>query len=70
VSYDVEITGYVKVKCIKKLKSVKAKELMLWPPPSTRSASTSRAHRQDPLRSRASPASPRRSPVEAFAAGQ
>lgn len=32
VSYDVEITGYVKPKCIKKLKGVKAKELMLWPP--------------------------------------
>ncbi|KAM0907689.1 hypothetical protein ACQ4PT_015426 [Festuca glaucescens] len=32
VSYDVEITGYVKVKSIKKLKGVKAKELMLWPP--------------------------------------
>ncbi|XP_044972575.1 uncharacterized protein LOC123440046 [Hordeum vulgare subsp. vulgare] len=32
VSYDVEITGYVKTKCIKKLKGVKAKELMLWPP--------------------------------------
>uniref|UniRef100_A0A0D9V3M0 DUF538 domain-containing protein n=1 Tax=Leersia perrieri TaxID=77586 RepID=A0A0D9V3M0_9ORYZ len=32
VSYDVEITGYVKDRCIKKLKGVKAKELMLWPP--------------------------------------
>ncbi|KQK08989.1 uncharacterized protein LOC100835636 [Brachypodium distachyon] len=32
VSYDVEITGYVQPKCIKKLKGVKAKELMLWPP--------------------------------------
>ncbi|RLN29328.1 uncharacterized protein C2845_PM05G28660 [Panicum miliaceum] len=32
VSYDVEITAYVKPKGIKKLKGVKAKELMLWPP--------------------------------------
>ncbi|KAJ7981573.1 Protein of unknown function, DUF538 [Quillaja saponaria] len=32
VSYDTEITGYVENKRIKKLKGVKAKELMLWPP--------------------------------------
>ncbi|KAK9922742.1 hypothetical protein M0R45_031189 [Rubus argutus] len=32
VSYDTEITGYVEKKKIKKLKGVKAKELMLWPP--------------------------------------
>ena len=32
VSYDVEITAYVKPKGIMKLKGVKAKELMLWPP--------------------------------------
>ncbi|XP_051133965.1 uncharacterized protein LOC127253421 [Andrographis paniculata] len=32
VSYDSEITGYVQKKRIKKLKGVKAKELMLWPP--------------------------------------
>ena len=32
VSYDAEITGYVEKKRIKKLKGVKAKELMLWPP--------------------------------------
>ncbi|KAI3710163.1 hypothetical protein L2E82_39937 [Cichorium intybus] len=32
VSYDTEITGYVAKKKIKKLKGVKAKELMLWPP--------------------------------------
>ncbi|EEF39870.1 uncharacterized protein LOC8259230 [Ricinus communis] len=32
VSYDSEITGYVSKKLIKKLKGVKAKELMLWPP--------------------------------------
>jgi hypothetical protein len=31
-SYDVEVTGYVQAKRIKKLKGVKAKELMLWPP--------------------------------------
>ncbi|OIT20100.1 PREDICTED: uncharacterized protein LOC109220622 [Nicotiana attenuata] len=32
VSYDTEITGYIDKKRIKKLKGVKAKELMLWPP--------------------------------------
>ncbi|OMO76255.1 hypothetical protein CCACVL1_15808 [Corchorus capsularis] len=32
VSYDTQITGYVSNKRIKKLKGVKAKELMLWPP--------------------------------------
>ncbi|KAK8717175.1 hypothetical protein V6N13_044452 [Hibiscus sabdariffa] len=32
VSYDTEINGVVEKKRIKKLKGVKAKELMLWPP--------------------------------------
>lgn len=32
VSYDAEITGFISKKKIKKLKGVKAKELMLWPP--------------------------------------
>lgn len=32
VSYDTEINGYMLKKKIKKLKGVKAKELMLWPP--------------------------------------
>ncbi|KAM3697562.1 hypothetical protein ACB098_06G122600 [Castanea mollissima] len=32
VSYDTEITRYVEKKRIKKLKGVKAKEFMLWPP--------------------------------------
>ncbi|KAI3965869.1 hypothetical protein MKX01_010826 [Papaver californicum] len=32
VSYDVEIHGLVEKKRIKKLKGVKAKEFMLWPP--------------------------------------
>ncbi|KAL8228721.1 hypothetical protein R6Q57_013621 [Mikania cordata] len=32
VSYDSEITGYVEKKRIKKLKGVKAKELLMWPP--------------------------------------
>ncbi|KAI5559473.1 hypothetical protein Peur_027047 [Populus x canadensis] len=32
VSYGTDITGYVSKKQIKKLKGVKAKELMLWPP--------------------------------------
>lgn len=32
VSYNSDISGYVENKRIKKLKGVKAKELMLWPP--------------------------------------
>ncbi|XP_041995927.1 uncharacterized protein LOC121746064 [Salvia splendens] len=32
VSYDTDISGYVEKKQIKKLKGVKAKELILWPP--------------------------------------
>ncbi|KAF3656616.1 hypothetical protein BC332_04502 [Capsicum chinense] len=32
VSYDTEINGYIDKKRIKKLKGVKAKELMIWPP--------------------------------------
>ncbi|XP_062151913.1 uncharacterized protein LOC133860295 [Alnus glutinosa] len=32
VSYHTEITGHIEKKRIKKLKGVKAKELMLWPP--------------------------------------
>lgn len=32
VSYDTEINGYLLKKKIKKLKGVKAKEVMLWPP--------------------------------------
>ncbi|KAK8484720.1 hypothetical protein V6N11_014469 [Hibiscus sabdariffa] len=32
VSYDTQITGFVDKNRIKKLKGVKAKELMLWPP--------------------------------------
>ena len=56
VSYDVEVTGYVSARRIKKLKGVKAKELMLWPPVNEITV-------DDPPRarstSRASPASPR-----------
>nr|ACG48397.1 hypothetical protein [Zea mays] len=32
VSYDVDIAGYVRPRGIRRLKGVKAKELMLWPP--------------------------------------
>ncbi|XP_068318162.1 uncharacterized protein At5g01610-like [Pyrus communis] len=32
VSYDTEIKGYIEKQKIKKLKGVKAEELMLWPP--------------------------------------
>lgn len=32
VSYDTEINGYIEKKRIKKLKGVKAKEFLMWPP--------------------------------------
>ncbi|KAH0449673.1 hypothetical protein IEQ34_020365 [Dendrobium chrysotoxum] len=32
VSYDREISGYIEPKRVRKLKGVKAKELLLWPP--------------------------------------
>jgi len=47
VSYDVEIAGYIQPKGIKKLKGVKAKELMLWPP--INEMAVDDPHRQDPL---------------------
>ncbi|KAF8014565.1 hypothetical protein BT93_H0399 [Corymbia citriodora subsp. variegata] len=56
VSYDTDITGYVEKKRIKKLKGVKAKELMLWPPVSESPLTT---HQPGKSTSRALPASPR-----------
>ncbi|XP_057463924.1 uncharacterized protein LOC130753791 [Actinidia eriantha] len=45
VIYDTDITGYVEMKRIKKLKGVKAKELLLWPPVSDNGRSA--IHRED-----------------------
>ncbi|OAY24930.1 uncharacterized protein LOC110604798 [Manihot esculenta] len=67
VSYDSEITGYVSKKLIKKLKGVKAKELMLWPPVSeiiVDDTPTGKIH----FKSLAGIT--KTFPVEAFAAGQ
>ncbi|KAF8413757.1 hypothetical protein HHK36_001750 [Tetracentron sinense] len=67
VSYDSEIHGYVEKKRIKKLKGVKAKELMLWPPVSEITVDdppTGKIH----FKSLASIT--KTFPVEAFAAGQ
>ncbi|KDP38850.1 hypothetical protein JCGZ_05007 [Jatropha curcas] len=67
VSYDSQITGYVSKKLIKKLKGVKAKELMLWPPVSeiiVDDPPTGKIH----FKSLAGIT--KTFPVEAFAAGQ
>ncbi|KAL0300672.1 UNVERIFIED_CONTAM: hypothetical protein Scaly_2322300 [Sesamum calycinum] len=67
VSYDTDITGYVQKKRIKKLKGVKAKELMLWPPVSeiiVDDLPTGKIH----FKSLAGIT--KTFPVEAFAAGQ
>ncbi|XP_059451046.1 uncharacterized protein LOC132181834 [Corylus avellana] len=67
VSYDTEITGRIEKKRIKKLKGVKAKELMLWPPVSEITVDdppTGKIH----FKSLAGIT--KTFPVEAFAAGQ
>ncbi|KAJ4729669.1 Protein of unknown function, DUF538 [Melia azedarach] len=67
VSYDTEINGYISMKKIKKLKGVKAKELMLWPPVSEITVDdppTGKIH----FKSLAGIT--KTFPVEAFAAGQ
>ncbi|KAL3741702.1 hypothetical protein ACJRO7_017210 [Eucalyptus globulus] len=67
VSYDTGITGYVEKKRIKKLKGVKAKELILWPPVSEITVDdppTGKIH----FKSLAGIT--KTLPVEAFAAGQ
>ncbi|KAJ9136042.1 hypothetical protein P3X46_033156 [Hevea brasiliensis] len=67
VSYDTEVTGFVSKKLIKKLKGVKAKELMLWPPVSeiiVDDPPTGKVH----FKSLAGIT--KTFPVEAFAAGQ
>ncbi|KAK3036513.1 hypothetical protein RJ639_030954 [Escallonia herrerae] len=67
VSYDTSITGFVEKKRIKKLKGVKAKELMLWPP-------VSEIIVDDPptgkIQFKSLAGITKTFPVEAFAAGQ
>ncbi|XP_050222102.1 uncharacterized protein LOC126672198 [Mercurialis annua] len=63
VSYNTEITGFVSKKLIKKLKGVKAKELMLWPPVSEISVG-------DKIHFKSLAGITKTFPVEAFAAGQ
>ncbi|XP_047308211.1 uncharacterized protein LOC124911742 [Impatiens glandulifera] len=67
VSYSTEITGYMEKKRIKKLKGVKAKELMLWPP-------VSEIILDDPptgkIQFKSLAGITKTFPVEAFAAGQ
>lgn len=67
VSYDTEINGYVDKMIIKKLRGVKAKELMLWPP-------VSEIKVDDPptgkIHFKSLAGITKTFPVEAFAAGQ
>ncbi|KAH0697023.1 hypothetical protein KY290_014453 [Solanum tuberosum] len=67
VSYDTEINGYIDKKRIKKLKGVKAKELMLWPPVNEMTV-------DDPptgkIQFKSLAGITKTFPVEAFAAGQ
>lgn len=67
VSYDTEINGYVDKMKIKKLRGVKAKELMLWPP-------VSEIRVDDPptgkIHFKSLAGITKTFPVEAFAAGQ
>ncbi|KAK7272414.1 hypothetical protein RJT34_28994 [Clitoria ternatea] len=67
VSYDTDIKGYISKKKIKKLKGVKAKELMLWPPVSEITV-------DDPptgkIQFKSLAGITKTFPVEAFAAGQ
>lgn len=67
VRYDTEISAYIEKKKIKKLKGVKAKELMLWP-------AVSEATVDDPptgkIHLKGLAGISKTFPVEAFAAGQ
>ncbi|ERN13894.1 hypothetical protein AMTRI_Chr01g132760 [Amborella trichopoda] len=67
VSYDTEITGYVQKKCIKKLKGVKAKELMLWPPVNEITVNNPPTGK---IQFKSLAGVKKTFPVEAFAAGQ
>lgn len=64
VGYDTEIRGYITMKNIKKLKGVKAKELMLWPPVNEITVDSPKIH----FKSLAGIT--KTFPVEAFAVGQ
>ncbi|KAL6134016.1 hypothetical protein ACLB2K_066249 [Fragaria x ananassa] len=66
VSYDTEIKGYVEKQRIKKLKGVKAKELMLWPPVSEIIAD---AQPTGKIHFKSLAGITKTFPVEAFAAG-
>ncbi|XP_023512281.1 uncharacterized protein LOC111777076 [Cucurbita pepo subsp. pepo] len=67
VSYDAEITGFILKKRIKKLKGVKAKEFLLWPP-------VNDIYLDDPptgkIHFKSLAGVTKTFPVEAFAAGQ
>ncbi|EYU43328.1 hypothetical protein ABFS83_08G133600 [Erythranthe nasuta] len=67
VSYDCDIKGYVEKKRIKKLKGVKAKELMLWPPVNEITVDDSPAGK---IHFKSLAGITKTFPVEAFAAGQ
>lgn len=67
VSYDTEITGFIQKNKIKKLKGVKAKELMLWPPVCEIIADDSPAGK---IHFKSLAGITKTFPVEAFAAGQ
>lgn len=66
VSYDTEVAGYVERNKIKKLKGVKAKELMLWPPVSEITADPAIGK----IHFKSLAGITKTFPVEAFAAGQ
>ncbi|PSR98627.1 Protein of unknown function DUF538 protein [Actinidia chinensis var. chinensis] len=67
VSYDTDITGYVEKKRIKKLKGVKAKEFMLWPPVSEITVDQPSTGK---IQFKSLAGITKTFPVEAFAAGQ
>ncbi|KAA8523987.1 hypothetical protein F0562_010582 [Nyssa sinensis] len=67
VSYDTDIHGYIEKMKIKKLKGVKAKEFMLWPPVSEISLDTPPTGK---IHFKSLAGITKTFPVEAFAAGQ
>lgn len=67
VSYDTEITGFISKKKIKKLKGVKAKELVLWPPVSEITVDDTPTGK---IHFKSLAGITKTFPVEAFAAGQ
>ncbi|KAK1321301.1 hypothetical protein QJS10_CPA03g00150 [Acorus calamus] len=68
VSYDTDIHGYVEKKRIRKLKGVKARELLLWPPVNEIVVDDNPATGKIHFKSLAGVT--KTFPVEAFAAGQ